>query len=185
MNYLKSFNESNKDYKINDADFELIENCFLDYIEKNYTGEFIPLECVAREWETCVTINFTLPINKYEVIMDLVSKMAGIKSMQSFSKRFEDADNYLAYKWASGFLNQIAGDIKRCESYGFTCRFDRLRGTGTGHRHVLSNLYLIQLVVQNESTPEEQKIFSNLNLEDVYEDIQKKMQTIETRYNLN
>lgn len=94
MRHLKKYNESNNDNKITDKDFELIEDCFLDYITGTHEGEFVPRRCYinqSRSLFSHIEIHFVVPV--------------------------------ATWNWAHGFLNEISGDIKRCESYGFNCHF--------------------------------------------------------------
>lgn len=119
MKHLLKFNESNNDDKITDKDFELIENCFLDYVTGTYQGEYIPrkytLDRIQSSDGDYVLITFSVPIFE--------APPASYNTQEEYRK-YIIAREYPSWKWAHGFIKEITGDIKRCESYGFECLFD-------------------------------------------------------------
>lgn len=175
MKYLLKFFESNQDFGITDRDLELIENCFLDYIEQTHLGEFTPRSCEIQ-WQheeqnskNYVQIRFYIPLATHEEIRDIVNLKPGpkAKSISKLNDQYLDAQDYLSWKWSQGFIEEITGDIKRCESYGFDCRFDFL----ISHN---PSIWLQILKKPNSST--------SYTLEEAYEFTKEKTKTTLMKY---
>lgn len=96
MKYLLKFNESTINDKITDRDFELIENCFLDFIDQDI--------CTNKRSDDSVFFYFKMPNLKRK------------NTWPPHSPR-------MLWEWTYEFITQITGHIKRCESYGFVCYF--------------------------------------------------------------
>lgn len=206
MLHLKSFNESNNDNEITEEDFELIENCFLDYIDGTFVGEFIPRSCdvqqrsspVSIARQDSVQIRFGLPAPTDRQIKDLVYKIQGLTD-EEFAMapqgnllgraqiRYHinlSARYYLSMSWANGFLNEIAGDIKRCESYDFDCRF--LFSHGFQDAEVETPYSEIFLIIHKKPlTNMSNKIENTYSLEAALAYTKDVMRDIETAYGID
>lgn len=102
MKYLHKFNESNKNFIISEKDFEIIENCFLEFIDRgictHVLGGYSDIEYAEIDF---VKFKFALP------------------SIDQSLGYTEQA--YIILDWMYKFLTELSGYVKRCESYGFEC----------------------------------------------------------------
>lgn len=97
MKYLLKFNEAYAEYQITDRDTEIIENCFLEYIDKNECTE-------AFAKEQYVVIETQPPVlsqDPTERVENVLAQAACLKEL----------------------MTRMSGDIERCESYGYELMF--------------------------------------------------------------
>lgn len=195
MKYISTFNESTQDSKITDKDLDLIENCFLDYIQPIWRptpppeGEFTPQSCKLSDFRNTrwygdsyfprgfVSLKFMTPLvfsqeDMYQ-LFDYIRKTNNkIGTIATVNQR-SDLMKYLLWKWVYGFINQISGDVKRCESYGFECYFVTSRPN-------LSTLpTVLELIIHRKNA--NQKV-SLPNLESILSEILGIMKSIEAKY---
>lgn len=104
---LPKLNESKLDPNLNKKDIEIIENCFLDYIDNKH--------CTINHGLYIVSIRFQIPRN-------LVAGQT-------------NEDKSSLYKWLETFIRGLFGDVRRCESYGYMCGF-HLRDLDSGQFHL-------------------------------------------------
>lgn len=97
MKYLHKFNESNKSFIISEKDFESIENCFLEFIDRGIC---------------------THELGGYSDI-DFVKFKFALPSIDQSLSYTEQA--HIILDWMYKFLTELSGYVKRCETYGFEC----------------------------------------------------------------
>lgn len=117
MKYLSKFNESSSYFPMTDRDLEIIENCFLEYIDQTTQGEYIPSRVIHGKTADYVIFRFEIPQpQQHELLASWSDRSEGELSDYILRMHF-------VWNWVSGFIEQLSGDIKRCESYGFQCMF--------------------------------------------------------------
>ena len=61
MKYLLKFNEAYAEYQITDRDTEIIENCFLEYLDQTYQGEYVPSKTICGKPSDYIIFKFDIP----------------------------------------------------------------------------------------------------------------------------
>lgn len=97
MKYLLKFNES-----IAENNLEIIENCFLEYIDSG--------RCISSP-------------SLFEDQVFLYFEAISLSAVSQMAKRDNSSLKRELWEWTYRFVKEIEDDVRRCESYGFECYF--------------------------------------------------------------